>query len=194
MKAQNGRAVIVKTATRLFRRRGYEGVGLNELVEASGAPKGSLYHYFPAGKAQIGAAAVSAGGAAATAVLNGLLEVMSPAGAVERYGEMLAKGMEQSGFRDGCPVATIVLETAPQTPEIAEAGREVFNEWRLSFRDALVRSGVGGERARSLAALAVSAFEGALILARVDGSSAAITQTAAEVARLFRSAVSSRSY
>ena len=42
------RQAIVGAAARLFRRRGYAGVGINEIVEASGAPKGSVYHYFPA--------------------------------------------------------------------------------------------------------------------------------------------------
>lgn len=186
MKAQSGRANIVRTATRLFRRRGYEGVGLNEIVEVSGSPKGSLYHYFPQGKTQIGAAAVVSGGAAATAVLKGLLQTMGPAAAVEHYGAMLAKGMEQSGFRDGCPVATIVLETAPQTPEIAEAGKVVFDDWRKVFSEALRKAGVEDSRAASLAILAVAALEGALILARVDRNGAVIERAASEVARTFR--------
>ena len=42
----------------LFRRQGYAGTGLNDIVELSGAPKGSLYHYFPDGKASIAEAAV----------------------------------------------------------------------------------------------------------------------------------------
>ena len=188
MKAQAGRANIIRTATRLFRRRGYEGVGLNEIVEVSGSPKGSLYHYFPQGKAQIGAAAVASGGAAATAMLQRLLETKPPAAALEEYAAMLAKGMEQSGFRDGCPVATIVLETAPQTPEIAEAGKAVFDDWRAAFRQALRRVGVEEGRAASLAVLAVSALEGALILARVDRDGRVIERTAAEVARTFHAA------
>jgi len=38
--------------------QGYACTGLNDIVDASGAPKGSLYHYFPAGKASIAVAAV----------------------------------------------------------------------------------------------------------------------------------------
>jgi len=52
------RRPIVDAAVTLFRRQGYAGTGLNDIVDASGAPKGSLYHYFPAGKASIAIAAV----------------------------------------------------------------------------------------------------------------------------------------
>ena len=52
------RDAIVNAAVALFRRRGYSGTGLSDIVELSGAPKGSLYHYFPNGKLSIAEAAV----------------------------------------------------------------------------------------------------------------------------------------
>ena len=52
------RKPIVDAAVTLFRRQGYAGTGLNDIVDTSGAPKGSLYHYFPDGKASIAVAAV----------------------------------------------------------------------------------------------------------------------------------------
>jgi TetR/AcrR family transcriptional repressor of lmrAB and yxaGH operons len=56
------RQPIVNAAVTLFRQQGYAGTGLNDIVDASGAPKGSLYHYFPAGKATIAVAAVEEAG------------------------------------------------------------------------------------------------------------------------------------
>ena len=53
---------LVQTAMRLFRRRGYASIGLQEILQESGAPKGSLYHYFPEGKVSLGAAAVDLAG------------------------------------------------------------------------------------------------------------------------------------
>ncbi len=49
---------IVVAAMSLFRRQGYASTGLNQILQESGAPKGSLYHYFPGGKEQLGLAAV----------------------------------------------------------------------------------------------------------------------------------------
>ena len=46
----SARARFIETMAQLLERQGYYGTGLNEIVQHSGAPKGSLYHYFPGGK------------------------------------------------------------------------------------------------------------------------------------------------
>ncbi len=49
-KAEATRRQLIESAHRLFGRRGYSNVSLNEIVEASGVTKGALYHHFPGGK------------------------------------------------------------------------------------------------------------------------------------------------
>src|SRR5256885_8806988 len=66
------RGAIVRAAAALFRRNGYSATGINEIAELSGAPKGSLYHYFPGGKDQIAEAAVRFAGAGVVATLEKL--------------------------------------------------------------------------------------------------------------------------
>jgi hypothetical protein len=41
---------IIQAACTLLEKQGYPATGLNEIVRESGAPKGSLYYYFPDGK------------------------------------------------------------------------------------------------------------------------------------------------
>ena len=66
------RGAIVRAAATLFRRNGFAATGINEIVEVSGAPKGSLYHYFPDGKDQIAEAAIRFAGAGLVATLEKL--------------------------------------------------------------------------------------------------------------------------
>jgi AcrR family transcriptional regulator len=44
---------IVNSSAELFRRQGYTGTGLKQIVAAADAPFGSLYHFFPGGKEQL---------------------------------------------------------------------------------------------------------------------------------------------
>ena len=84
---------LLDAAVDLLQRQGYHGTGLNELLERSGAPRGSLYHYFPGGKEQIGAEAIArAGEQVAAAVAHLLRTKPSVADAVEALAGLLAGG------------------------------------------------------------------------------------------------------
>ena len=67
---------------------------------------------------------------------------------------------------------------------IALAGREAFAGWCAVIARALVRDGFRKAEARRLSTLAVSAIEGALILARVEASAAPIDDVAKSLRRL----------
>ena len=43
----DSKARMVSAAEQLFRIQGLHATGLAEILEQSGAPRGSLYHYFP---------------------------------------------------------------------------------------------------------------------------------------------------
>ena len=177
------RGAIVRAAATLFRRNGFAATGINEIAEVSGAPKGSLYHYFPDGKDQIAEAAVRFAGAGVVATLEKLEKEHDSASAMIRaYCRLLAGWMAKSGFRDGCPISTTLLESAPQSAALAAAGREAFAGWCAVIARALVRDGFGKLEAKRLSTLAVSAIEGALILARVEGNAAPIDDVAKALA------------
>lgn len=185
------REAIVQAAVTLFRRRGYSATGINDIVAMSGAPKGSLYHYFPGGKASIAEAAVRAAGRNVTGTLNRLQEDHRTAGKLVRaYGGLLAEWMAQSGFSAGCPIATTLLETAPDDEAVTEAGREAFAGWRGIIASRLTDSGVPRKRSNRLAALVIAALEGALIQARVERSTDVIEDCARELEALLNAAAS----
>jgi AcrR family transcriptional regulator len=187
------RGAIVRAAATLFRRNGYAATGINEIAEVAGAPKGSLYHYFPDGKDQIGEAAVRFAGKGLVATFEKLeQEHKTTAALVQAYCRMLAGWMAKSGFRDGCPISTTLLESAPQSTGIALAGREAFAAWRGVIVRALLRDGFSRQEAQRLSTLVVSAIEGSLILARVESSAEPIEDAARSLAMVLKRDVPSR--
>lgn len=162
---------LVHTAMRLFRRQGYASTGLKQILAESGAPRGSLYHYFPGGKEAIGEAAVERAGRLVREMLAELAERhREPEAFVRAYCEVMAGWMEESGFRSGCPIATTLLETAPESPSITAAGERAIEGWIHVVSGALERSGTPQTEARRKAQAIVAAVEGALLLARVRRS------------------------
>jgi len=181
------RDAIVAAAATLFRRRGFAATGINEIVEVSGAPKGSLYHYFPGGKDEIGEAAVSFAADRVTATLERLsAETTSAAAMIKAYGGLLQGWMAKSQFRDGCPITTTLLETAPESAELTAAGRAAFAAWTGIIAKALLRDGFPRAEARKLSVLAISAIEGALILTRVQGDGQAIVDATDMLAKAMK--------
>jgi TetR/AcrR family transcriptional repressor of lmrAB and yxaGH operons len=181
------RGAIVRAAATLFRRNGYAATGINEIADLAGAPKGSLYHYFPDGKDAIGEAAVRFAGKGLVVTMEKLEAEHKSAGTmVQAYCRLLAGWMAKSGFKDGCPISTTLLESAPQSERIAQAGREAFAAWGSVIARALMRDGFSRAEARRLSTLAVSAIEGALILARVEASAAPIEDVARSLGAILK--------
>ena len=184
------REAIVQAALTLFRRKGYSATGVNDIAAMSGAPKGSMYHYFPRGKASIAEAAVLVAGENVSATLTQLAKEHRTAGKLVRaYAGLLGGWMAQSRFTAGSPITTTLLETAPADRAVTRAGREAFASWRRTVSSLLVLNGTASARAQRLAGLAISALEGALIQARVDCSADIIHETGMELEHLLDGAV-----
>ena len=181
------RQPIVDAAVRLFRRQGYAGTGLNDIVDASGAPKGSLYHYFPAGKASIAVAAVEEAGRRVAETMTSLAnETRSTGDLLRAHARLLSGWMRKSGFKDGCPITTVLLELAPKERAVAEAGRKAYAARIDVLKRKLISDGFSPVGAARLAVLCVSALQGALIQARVDRSSAPIEAAAEELSKMLQ--------
>lgn len=181
--ASTHRRNILRTAAKLFRKNGYSSTGLTEILTESKAPKGSLYYYFPGGKEQLGEEALRY----AADSLMGTLEELAKSNQTApslllAFASLLADWMKQSGYQDGCPMATTILETVPASAGITAAAFEAFSSWRGAFGKLLERDGMSSDEARRLSSLAVAALEGSLIQARIERSDAPILEAAALVA------------
>jgi len=172
--------MLVRTAMRLFRQQGYASTGLQQILIESGAPKGSLYHYFPGGKEELGEAAVRM---AAKLIGEMLAEhaarCKTSASFVKAYCSTMAGWMEESQFRSGCPIATTMLETAPHSPELTRAGVEAIDRWLDIIAAVFAADGASKSKAKMKAQTLIASMEGALILARVRQDSRPILNISA---------------
>jgi TetR/AcrR family transcriptional repressor of lmrAB and yxaGH operons len=183
--APKHRQAIIDTCVTLFRRNGYSATGLNDIVEASGAPKGSLYHYFPAGKSSIAEAAVEEAGKRVAETLRKLSKETSSTGdLLKAHAKLLAGWLKTSGFRAGCPITTVLLELAPEDRAVTNAGRKAYADRLAILKDKLIADGIPDRRADRLAILCTSAMQGALIQARVERSGGPVLTAAEELAEL----------
>ena len=177
---------VVMTA-KLMSRRGYAGVGLNEIVEKSGAPKGSLYHYFPEGKEQLAAAAVTW---AADSFLATLTEEIVAAGsaadAIQTLVLRIAGWMEDSDFKDGSPLTIVAVETGAFVESLRLACQTGYQAWSDLLADQLRRDGKPAKEASDLALWAVASLEGAIVLARTQHSAEPLRRIGKLLQRSFR--------
>ncbi|MFG1610170.1 TetR/AcrR family transcriptional regulator [Actinoplanes sp. NPDC049265] len=158
---------IVSTAARLFRERGVTGTGVLTVLAEASAPRGSLYHHFPQGKQGLVVEALRHESDRVTEQLRVLLAGdPDEAAALTMFAEALATELEGSDFRLGCPVSTATLELASDNDDIRAVCSATYQTWIRLIADHLVLRGQTAVAAEARAELAVTAFEGALLLAR----------------------------
>jgi len=180
---------MVRTAAGLLRRQGYAATGWRQVVAESHTPWGSQAHHFPGGKEQLAAEAIGLSGARYERLLLGVLDDAHPAAAVRLWSKVAADELEKSGWADGCPVATVALETAHSSTTLGAACDDAFTSWRDAFVGAMTRRGLRRAEATSLATLVLAGIEGALLLSRARRDGEPLRTVGKELERLLRDRV-----
>jgi len=166
-KSPDSKARTIMAAATLFRRQGYHGTALNDILDAGGSPRGSLYFHFPKGKEEIGEAALAfVAERARGAMANAAETSASAAEFLTRITDHMAAELERSGFKEGCPVAGVAVDTAAQSEVLGAAARGAFQLWEREIGLGLERFGMAPGKADRVAIMVLSQIEGALLLAR----------------------------
>ena len=146
-----------------FREHGYEGASLSLIGRATGLGKGSLYHFFPGGKAEMAEAVLAEIESWFEAqVFRPLRQSEDAAGAVAAMFESVT-----AYFRSGRRVCLVgALSLSDARDRFAEALRRYFALWVEALAAALARAGHPPDAAGALAEEIVGGIQGALVLAR----------------------------
>ncbi|MFH1345218.1 MAG: TetR/AcrR family transcriptional regulator [Pseudomonadota bacterium] len=172
------RADLLPLLAEVFRSHGYEGATLALISQATGLGKGSLYHFFPGGKAQMAAEVL--------AEIDGWFEVniFAPLRESDDSARAVAAmvGAVDSYFRSGhrmCLVGVIALGASRDT--FAAQVQDYFKRWNDALALALRRSGLSASAARRRSTDALITIQGALVLARASDDSRVFGQAMAEM-------------
>jgi AcrR family transcriptional regulator len=180
---------FVAAASRRFQQQGFGATTVQQIAREGGVPIGSLYYYFPGGKEELGSAAVAHGAAEFGEVLRqGLAGGTTPSAALSGCARLLAQRLEASGWSDGCPVATVALETVQRSQELQGAAAAALQGWVTLVADHLRALGVRPARAQALATSTIALLEGAELMARVLGSREPLERAAVHLAELGKGA------
>jgi AcrR family transcriptional regulator len=166
----DARARAIATAQRLFRIQGYTATGLSQILEESGAPKGSFYFHFPRGKAQLAEEAIDNYVAHRIAVLRGISANTTgdAPNFVRQIFRTFAAEMVASDFQYGCLMQNLANELPALDAELTNRVARGFAESTGIVKEHFRGCGFTPARASSTAAALVAALEGARTIARLE--------------------------
>ncbi len=166
------REQILKAGLKCLEQRGYNGVGVQDITDAAGVPKGSFYNHFES-KEALGAEIVERYGAepARREILGD--RSVAPLERLRRHFERLNTVFTDAKFERGCILGNFSAELSGQSDLIRGSLRGLYARWTEDIEAAISEaqeSGAIANKAKSadIAAFLLDAYEGALLRARVE--------------------------
>jgi TetR/AcrR family transcriptional repressor of lmrAB and yxaGH operons len=168
---------MVQATCELLEAQGYHATGLNEILQRSDTPRGSLYYYFPDGKEELAVEAVERQGKFIEARLREDMAAFANAGdAVRALFYKLANFAISTHCHALGPITAVALESSATNERLRQACSQVYVNWRAVFEAKLLACSFAPAEAASLAFAILSAFEGASTLARTTKSAEPLQQ------------------
>jgi TetR/AcrR family transcriptional repressor of nem operon len=175
-KGELTRREIVRKAAPLFNRKGYEGTSLSDLMQATGLQKGGIYRHFPSKQQLAGEAFDYTWEKAVSGRLEGVNDVPN---SVQRLKKMIDNFVEKREglVPGGCPLMNTAVESDDGNAHLRARAKKALQSWtdRLTkiTAEGIARREINARtKPLDLAQLIISSLEGALLLSRLQNSSA----------------------
>jgi TetR/AcrR family transcriptional regulator, lmrAB and yxaGH operons repressor len=164
---------MITGTTQLLAQRGLQGASFAEVLELTGAPRGSIYHHFPDGKEELVAAALDA---VSDATLQRLSEFeRDPVAITEGFLGLWSDLLERAKLTAGCAVVAVSVAASG---ELLDQAGQVFRRWTSHLAGLLQSAGLPESEAVDFATLLISGSEGAVIMSRAERSREPFDRTA----------------
>jgi TetR/AcrR family transcriptional repressor of lmrAB and yxaGH operons len=165
------RARMIEATVAALQRLGVAGMSFTEVLAASGAARGAIYHHFPGGKAQIVAEAATLNGQDVRAHLAAL-PAGSPPAVVRAFLAAVRPVVQASATGGGCAVAAITVRagTDAENDALRQVAATAFASWADQLAERLLTAGLAPGEAADLAAMLIALLEGAHVMCRAAGT------------------------
>jgi TetR/AcrR family transcriptional regulator, transcriptional repressor for nem operon len=178
-------------AAELFQARGYHATGTREILNASGLSSGAFHHHFPTKDALAMAVITDRIAPAVRATwIDPIREGRSMISAIRHVFAAIIRGIDRQGAVRGCPLNNLAMELSFSNAQFRDALGAVFREWQgaLMERIANTRGGARLDKQGCAAAAGfiVSAYSGAMNLAKTTQSSVPLRVAAQNLAEWMR--------
>lgn len=168
---QKTRERLLNEMALLVHRKGFNATSINDVIEAVGIKKGTLYYYF-SGKEELGLAVLERDKDHFIAFLDTNLFGPTPIEALEQFFKAAFKKHRDTGFVGGCLWGNTALEMSDTNSTYKILVEKVFSEW-ISRIEGVIRSGQEAGQFRTertadeLARLVVAGIEGGIMMSRM---------------------------
>jgi TetR/AcrR family transcriptional regulator, lmrAB and yxaGH operons repressor len=179
------RSRILRAALRLFRQHGYHGVGINDILAMAQAPKGSMYHHFPGGKEEIGAAVVAQISQGVLDLIKAQPSTLLPHQVVARVGSTLTETVVRTRHELCALFSGFVAEKA-SAPRLAQAVDAAYAHIAELLQARLRAAGFSTAQSRDRALLVVMLLEGGSLVAAARGNVAPLKLAVSQAVALCR--------
>jgi TetR/AcrR family transcriptional regulator, lmrAB and yxaGH operons repressor len=169
------RTRMIDATVHALQHHGVAGMSFTEILAASGAARGAIYHHFPGGKSQLVAEAAALNGRDVRSRLAALA-AGSPAAVIEGFLDLVRPVVEASASGGGCAVAAVTVGAEQDAGTLREIAAGAFASWTSQLAERLIAAGLEHGRAADLAATLIALLEGAHILCRAAGDIAPFDQ------------------
>ncbi|MFG2045092.1 TetR/AcrR family transcriptional regulator [Dactylosporangium sp. NPDC048998] len=165
--SESVRSAMVEAAWLLIAERGLEGMSTREVLARTGAPRGSVYHYFPRGRTELIEHAIDHSRGWMQDQI-GALRAETPDDVVTGYIDIWRRVVEGTGFRAGCAATGVVI--GGYDPDLLDRAAAAFQAAIDALADRFQQLGLTANQAARRATMLVTAAEGAVVLARAHRS------------------------
>ena len=174
MSRSDTREQIIAAGMKCLVEKSFNAVGVQDITDTAGVPKGSFYNHFES-KEALGAEIVARYGDNETRREILTDPNVPPLQRLRRHFERISARFEDSHFTRGCILGNFSAELANQSPLIRESLQRLYALWTKDLAAVIAEAQENGAianrtKASDIASLLLDGYEGALLRARVERS------------------------